>query len=97
MSEQAIKAIFGHEPMREGEYPTDFIVGQKAFGPDLPSGKAVTKIVRREENYGDHSLLWFDVYAGDDLIRSMQGRAVSEIHWDHPAALNKESKNAASH
>lgn len=82
MSEKVIRAIFGQEPMREGEYPAMFLVGDKAHGPDLPGGRTVTKIVRREENYGDHGLLWFDVYAGDDLIRSMQGRAVAEVHWE---------------
>lgn len=82
MADKAIRAIFGQEPMREGEYPAAFIVGQKAFGPDLPGGRIVTKIVRREDFFGDHAICWFDVYAEGDLLWSMSARAVAEIHWE---------------
>ena len=84
MIEQKILAIFGHEPMREGEYPTAFIVGQKAFGPDLPGGATVTEIKRRDDNFGDHGIGWYEVYADGSLIRSMSARAVAEIHWEPP-------------
>lgn len=80
----AIQAIYGVEPAREGEYPTAHIVGGKSF---VVQGNAdsrpftVTKIERREENFGDHGLLWYDVFDGDRVVVSMQGRAVAEVHY----------------
>lgn len=70
-----IMAIYGCEPMREGEYPTAIIVGSSI------RDRAVAKIARREDNFGDHGLLWFD--AMDDegrVIMSISGRAVAEVH-----------------
>lgn len=82
MTNPTIRAIFGHEPMREGEYPSTFIVGQKVFGPDLRDGATVTRIVRRDENFGDHGIGWFDVYADKTLIRSISHRATAEVHYE---------------
>lgn len=75
MSESTIHHICGLEPMRSGEYPSFFRVGDVLtnYGP-------IKSIVRREENYGDHGLLWFDVLGEDDNVMvSIQGRAVAEI------------------
>ena len=76
----AISAIYGMEPNREGEYPTVHAVGSDSYAP---GGKrfTVSKIVQREQNFGDHGLLWFDVYEGERIAASMQGRAVAEIHF----------------
>lgn len=68
---ETIRALFGAEPMRDDELPRAFIVGCDA----------VTKIERREENYGDHGLLWFDVYEGERRIASMNARFVAEIQY----------------
>lgn len=78
-----IKAIFGMEPGREGEYPTAHIVGgvsHSVHGNADARPFTVTKIERREDNFGDHGLLWYDVYDGDRVAVSMQGRAVAEVH-----------------
>lgn len=64
-----IKAIYGDEPKREGEYAWGFTIGHDG----------VTKIEHREDNYGDHGLLWFDVFKGDSLYASMGGRHVAVI------------------
>ncbi len=76
----SIKAIFGMEPSRDGEYPQAHIVGSQS---QVLGGQryTVTPITLREENFGDHGLLWFDVFDGDRLATSMQGRAVAEIHY----------------
>lgn len=71
----AIRAIYGAEPQREGEYSRCWMVGFDA----------VTKIERREDNFGDHGLLWFDVYEGDRLVASMSGRHVAEIIYGEDA------------
>ena len=55
-----IKAIYGMEPMREGEYPSGFEVG-KPFGG---GSDTVSEIKERHDNFGDHGIGWFDVYAG---------------------------------
>lgn len=64
-----IRAIYGPEPLRDQEFPRCWMVGSDA----------VTRIEKREDNYGDHGLLWFDVYEGDRLVASMSGRHVAEI------------------
>ncbi|MGB3833778.1 MAG: hypothetical protein WA975_18155 [Mesorhizobium sp.] len=70
-----IHAIYGPEPLRDGEFPRCWMVGHDA----------VTKIEPREDNFGDHWLLWFDVYAGDRRIASMSGRHVAEIIYGEDA------------
>lgn len=70
-----IHAIHGAEPQRDGEYPSFYAVGRRG----------VTRIERREDNYGDHGLLWFDVYEGDRLVASMSGRHVSEVSYGEAA------------
>lgn len=70
-----IKAIYGPEPMREGEYPTGYEVGR-----NTPAG-AVTEIKVRHDNFGDHGIGWFDVYAGEKLIASMNQRATAEVYY----------------
>ena len=77
---QQIKAIYGIEPMREGEYPMAHVVGLTSHingrGP-----VRVDRIERREENYGDHGLSWFDILSGGVVVASVQARAVGEIHY----------------
>ena len=72
-----IKRIFGAEPPREGEYPTTYTVGEN-FGW---SKSIVTRIERREENFGTYGILWFDIFVGDVLLASMNAMAVSEVHY----------------
>ena len=76
---QRIKAIWGMEPLRDQESPTCYVVGSASALFRVPF--MVDRIERREENFGDHGLLWFDVYEGDRLVTSMQGRAVAEIMY----------------
>lgn len=79
MSRQ-ITAIYGVEPMREGEYPMAHVVGSDSNinGRDKVR---VEWIERREENYGDHGLSWFDVLSGGKVVASVQARAVAEVHY----------------
>ena len=76
-----IQAIHGIEPMREGEYPMSYMVG--SFDRGLNA--TVTSILRETENFGDHGLLWFHIYAGNDKISSIQGRAVAQVIYSTSA------------
>lgn len=78
----SIKAIWGAEPMREGESPDYFEVG-RARNP-FPT---VTRIERRDEFFGDHSIGWFDIFSGENLAASMNVRHVATVLYadeDHP-------------
>ena len=79
--QEPIMSIYGAEPMREAEYPQAYIVGHPpgAASDDL----IVTKIEFREDNYGDHGLGWFDVWAGETLLASMSARHVADVHYQH--------------
>jgi hypothetical protein len=82
ITQQRIIAIYGMEPLRDQESPTAFVVGTAGWAPGAPGAKIeVERIERREENFGDHGILWFDVYGtGESLpFVSMQGRAVAEV------------------
>lgn len=68
---QTIKAIYGQEPIRQGEYPSAAIVG----------ADGVTRIVSRDEHWGDHGLCWFDVYKGEQRVRSINARHIAEIFY----------------
>lgn len=75
-----ITAIYGLEPQREGEYPIAHVVGSDSH--IAGRGKMpIAWIERREENYGDHGLSWFDVLSGGKVVASIQARAVAEIHY----------------
>lgn len=76
---QKIIAIYGMEPMREGEYPSGFQIGSKIAGRD----EEVTEIKRRDDNFGDHGIGWFDVYAGESVAISMSLRATAEVVYDY--------------
>jgi hypothetical protein len=77
--EPNISAIYGFEPMREGEYPTCALVGHgHGQGPERP---IVTRIAYREQNLGQYGIGWYDVFAGDVCLFSLQARAVAEIHY----------------
>lgn len=73
-----VKTLIGHEPGREGEYPSLFAIGT----PMRQGQPPVDLITYREDNYGDHGLGWFDVSAGGQIIASVAARAVAEIHYD---------------
>lgn len=75
---QPIRAIYGPEPLREGEYPTTYIVGSNAYDARLGP---VERITYREEFYGDHGLGWFDVFTAEGRIASMSARQVAEVHY----------------
>ena len=75
MSEKPrIKALYGPEPMREGEYPFSATVGVNG----------VTRIEEYEENLGDHGLLWLEIYKGDVLYQRFNARHVAEVHYFPP-------------
>lgn len=75
---QRIRLIAGMEPNREGELPLVYAIGNK-FGPLL---RIITRINLREENLGSYGIAWFDVFAGDVLLASMNALATSEIYYD---------------
>lgn len=80
---KTITGIVGEEPAgREGEYPSSAFVGQRPSG----AHSAVTAIERREDYFGDHAIAWFDVYAGDRLVKSFGARYVAEVHYADEAA-----------
>jgi hypothetical protein len=84
MSGHTITAVFGMEPQRDQENAQAHVVGSKSYvvGPNVPRPFTVGRIERRMENFGDHGLLWFDVFDTDGrLATSMQARAVAEIHY----------------
>lgn len=88
MSTQTITAVFGMEPQRDDEYPQAHVVGSKSHvvGLSVPQPFIVGRIERREENFGDHGLAWFDVFDIEGrLITSMQARAVAEVHYGQVA------------
>lgn len=69
---QPIKAIYGHEPMREGETPEAYIVGHNS----------VARIEHEMHNYGDHGIGWYNVFREDGaMVASMQERAVASVIW----------------
>ena len=75
-----ITAIYGIEPGREGEAPLAHVVGFNshiAGRGQLP----IDQIKRRDENYGDHGLSWFDALSAGIVVASVQARAVAEIHY----------------
>lgn len=89
MSNPTITAVFGMEPQRDQENAQAHVVGSKSYvvGPCAPRPFTVGRIERREENFGDHGILWFDVFDMDGrLVTSMQGRAVAEIHYGQATA-----------
>jgi hypothetical protein len=67
---QPIKGVYLEEPRIEGV---------NADGATV-SYDGVTRIERRDENYGDHGLSWFDVFKGDVLFKSFNARAVAAVH-----------------
>jgi hypothetical protein len=69
--ELVIEYICGHEPMRNGEYPVSYQVGQQG----------VTRISQSMANYGDHGIGEFHIHKGDKVIATMTHRAVAEIHY----------------
>lgn len=76
-----IKSIFGIEPQRDGEYPLMYTVGDF----DRGIGATVTRIDRETENFGDHGVLWFHIYAGDELVSTVQGRAIAQVIYSREA------------
>ena len=75
---ETIKAVFGAEPRREGEYPTMWVVSQEY------EGRTITHILFREDNYGDHGLGWFDIFSGEIRLASMSARETTEVHYQFP-------------
>lgn len=75
---QPIAAIYGPEPMRADEYPSAYLIGHRWENPGTPD---VERIVYRLENYGDHGIGWFDIYAGGKRVASMAERHVAEVRY----------------
>lgn len=77
--DKAVQAIYGHEPLREKEYPFAYEVGKLVA---MPVGNCVERIEFREDNYGDHGLGWFDVWLEDgNLLASVNVQAVAEVRY----------------
>lgn len=49
------------------------------IGKRIGKHPPLTKIVYREEYYGDHSETWFDIYSGDRCLWSVSERTVDEV------------------
>ena len=84
-----ITAIYGVEPMREGEYPAVHMIGRTSTvmaGQGDARRFTVTQIQRREEPCGDHALVWFDIYNGNRVALSLQARAIAEVHYEPQGA-----------
>lgn len=77
-----IKYISGHD-LGVGNVDFSYVVDK----PVAYGWVTITKIAYREEYYGDHSLGWFDVFAGDTCVLSQSERFVSEVGYigDHKA------------
>lgn len=93
-----IRIVTGEEPVREDAYANQYMIGTKvnfwrdndAAGPKYPNGTPVmesvdvTRIEHRVENRGDHAIGWFDVWAGEVLVASLNERHVAEVCYDLP-------------
>lgn len=105
MTDAPIKSVFLEAPRREDEFQTTYGVGQAVnfwresrkeadgseISPPMESIK-ITRIAFREENRGTHGIGWYDVWAGDVLITSLNERYVVEVYRDLPAQVpNKDS------
>lgn len=66
---KVIKSISGPEPLREGEYPDSYTVGNSG----------VTRIESREQNLGTYGIIWFDIFSGETIIASVNGLYVASI------------------
>lgn len=79
---QAILFIEGHEPLREGEYPAFFKVGEEHGQLE----QEVAEITHRYEHRGDHGIGWYDVWTEKDgkrqLRASMNERAVATVGYE---------------
>lgn len=73
----AIRAIFGHEPRRDGEAPTGYMIGTRpnGAGPDTK----VTRIEEQVNNHGSYEDVWFMVFDGETLVAKMNAAAVAEV------------------
>lgn len=76
-----IQMIVGAEPLRAGENPRFYCVGQ-ASGFNTGNWP-VKSITYRVDDYGDHGLGWYDVWSHDSLIASVAARAVAEVIYHY--------------
>lgn len=71
---QKIRQVVGREPLREGEYPTQFWMG---YGNPV-----VRNIEQVHENCGTYGIEWFVAYdAEGDLIGKMNAAAVESVFY----------------
>lgn len=70
-----IQGIVGFEPNDQYESPFGVFVGNVFDHDDI------TAIERRDDYYGDHSVVWFDVFAGDRLVKSFNIRSVAMVRY----------------
>lgn len=70
--ERKIIAVYGMEPMREGEEPDAWRVGFAG----------VTHIERMSETFGEYGIDWFRIWSGDILLASMNARYTATIIYD---------------
>ena len=75
MTEQAVIRILG-------ALPPDFQCEQRAYAVGF---EGVTRIERREENLGTYGIVWFDAFADDRLVASMNAIFLSEVEYNRAA------------
>ena len=76
-----IRAIFGHEPRRDGETPSGYMVGYRPHGAG-PDAK-VTRIEEQVNNHGSYEDVWFMIYDGETLVAKMNASAVAEVMFEN--------------
>jgi hypothetical protein len=75
-----ITAIYGMVPFDDRVERDAWVVGYESNIAGVGATR-VDWIERREENYGDHGLSWFDVLSEGKVVASVQARAVAEVHY----------------
>lgn len=77
MNAQNIIGIYGMEPRRDGEYPLSYAVGS----PDSRTKRVLTRIEYEIEHRGTHDIVWFAVFAGNDVVARVSENAIAEIQY----------------
>ena len=71
MSNREIEAVWGPEPLRDGEYPAGARVGFDG----------VTRIERRDEDLGEYGIVWLDVFKDGILSASFNALHIAAVHY----------------
>lgn len=66
-----VRAVYGPEPNRQGEFPVAHIVGFDG----------VTQIIEQQDNLGDYGISWFCVFKGDFESTRLNARHVAQVEF----------------